>query len=196
MKQLLILVFAFTLLLAKAQEDAFVKTDINGKFKIDLPATFEAQSEEVIIQEYGMVRVPEAVYKEKDFRDVVMSFSVRVDSINSTINYKSQENKSDSLDLVIEKSFYKASLSGLYNEINFIKDEVTTINKRQFMLFEFTSMLEGENSKGVKLSSRQYNYIAHGFKGKKKFIITFACPIELQEKWQPIAQKIIQSINL
>ena len=196
MKQLFVFLFIATVFFSNAQESTLVKTDINGKLKISIPATFKALSEQDVVQQYGVARVPEAVYNDTIVDDVVLSIGVRVDSINSTINYKGIKGSSDSVDLVIEKSFYKAALSGHYAEVKFINDEVTTINNRQFMLFEFTSVLDGKNGKGTSVISKQYNYIAHGFKGKKKFIITFACPLDQQEKWQPIAQEIIKSITL
>lgn len=196
MKQLLVYLFITTVFFCNAQESTLVKTNINGELKISVPQTFKALSEQDVVQQYGVARVPEAVYNDTIVDDVVLSIGVRVDSINSTINYKGIKGSSDSVDLVIEKSFYKAALSGHYAEVKFIHDEVTMINNRQFMLFEFTSVLDGKNGKGTSIISKQYNYIAHGFKGKKKFIITFACPLDQQEKWQPVAQEIIKSITL
>ena len=100
------------------------------------------------------------------------------------------------MDLTIEKSFYKASLGATYEEITFLKDAIVTIDKYPFMVFEFESTLVGKTSKGAEVTTKQYNYLAHGFKGKKKYIITFSCPLELKATWQPLAQQIIDSVKI
>ena len=139
--------------------------------------------------------MPEAAFASAN-NDVTLAISVRADSINPTINYQSIKGKKDSLDLTIEKSFYKASLGATYEEINFLKDAIVIIDKTPFMVFEFESTLVGKTSKGVEITTKQYNYIAHGFKGKRKFIITFSCPLELKGNWQSAAQQIMDSVKI
>lgn len=195
MKQLFTFILLATVFITNAQEVTLTKTDVNGKLSLDVPTTFRALSVEEVVRQYGSARVPEVVYNDETSRDIVLSISVRVDTINSTIDYKSIKTTQDSTDLLIEKSFYRASLGAIYSELKFITDEVRTIKNKPFMLFEFTSTLEGKNGKGDDAISKQYNYIAHGFKGKKKLIVTFSCPIEQQSTWQPVARKIIESIS-
>ena len=196
MKNVTIFFLLFAISVCKAQETpVLTKTDVNGKVSILVPATFRQLSEQDLVQQFGMVHMPEAAYASAN-NDVTLAISIRVDSISSTIKYKSMEGKKDSVDLTIEKSFYKASLGATYEEITFLKDAIVTIDKHPFMIFEFESTLVGKTSKGAEVTTKQYNYLAHGFKGKKKYIITFSCPLELKTKWQPLAQQIIDSVKI
>ncbi len=196
MKNVTIFLILLAISVCKAQETPVLKkTDVNGKVSILVPTAFHQLSEQDLVQQFGMVHMPEAAYASAN-NEVTLAISIRVDSVSSTIKYKSTEGKKDSLDLAIEKSFYKASLGATYEEITFLKDAIVTIDKHPFMVFEFESTLVGKTSKGAEISTKQYNYLAHGYKGKKKYIITFSCPLEMKATWQPLAQQIIDSVKI
>lgn len=196
MRNTTIFLLLFVISICKAQETPLLtKKDVNSKVSILVPTAFRQLSEQDLVQQFGMVHMPEAAYASTN-NDVTLAISIRVDSINSSIKYKSIQGKKDSLDLTIEKAFYKASLGATYDEVTFLKDAIVTIGKYPFMVFEFESTLTGKTSKGAEITTKQYNYLAHGFKGKKKYIITFSSPLQLKSTWQPLAQQIIDSIKI
>ena len=96
MKNVTIFFLLFAISVCKAQETPVLKkTDVNGKVSILVPATFRQLSEQDLVQQFGMVHMPEAAYASAN-NDVTLAISIRVDSISSTIKYKSMEGKKDS----------------------------------------------------------------------------------------------------
>lgn len=97
-------------------------------------------------------------------------------------------------DLYIARDFYKANIMHLYDEVEFIKEEVVTINNRQFAVFEFTSLIKGDNLS--KKSIRKYAYIQYTIVNNQTIVFSFNASYQIREKWSKTAQNIMNSLKV
>jgi hypothetical protein len=99
-------------------------------------------------------------------------------------------------DLPLVKDIYKASILRTFSEVQFIRDEIKTIDKKQMIVFEFVSTLVDENPNSNKAPVKKYTIIQYYLKGGKVMIFTFNAPLMLKDKWQETANKVMNSIKL
>ena len=102
-------------------------------------------------------------------------------------------------DLAMLKDFYRASLLELYDEVEFITESVEEINKREFAVFEFVSVVrpdENETSFINQKPIRQYTYVQYTIHKKKTWVFDFSVPAQAQTEWQETAQKMMSSVRM
>ncbi|WKN32855.1 hypothetical protein PZB74_05790 [Porifericola rhodea] len=158
-----------------------VKTKIAENIEVGLPSTFMAMSEDVLNQRYLTARKPIAAYTNDK---QVVDFTV------NTSNTRWQ-----SSDLPILKDFYKASLMELYDEIEFSREEIEEINGKNYVVFEFSSIVKpDENALRAQSPIRRYTRIQYTVQGGKTLVFNFSCPQALQRAWEETAAEIMQSI--
>ncbi len=85
----------------------------------------------------------------------------------------------------------------MYSEVKFIREEVTALNGREFLIFEFTSSVKDDDKKKNKLAPIQkYTIVQYTIENDKLLIFTFNCPVTLKPEWQTTANKIMRSIKI
>jgi len=163
--------------------DELVKKQINEQIQLLVPSKFEPMSQELMDQRYLTARKPLAAFTNE--RQVV-------DLTVSTSNTRWQAS-----DLPILKDFYKASLMELYDEVDFLKEEIEEINGRNFVVFEFTSLVKpGENSLTARTPVRRYTRIQYTVNSGQTLVFNFSCPQALQPKWLDTAQQVMESVKI
>jgi hypothetical protein len=111
------------------------------------------------------------------------------------INDSYTEWNTDDLDLL--KNFYKATISSLFTNINYITDTIKTLNEKKFISIEFTSELEPlKQSYQNKSKVKHYHYIQYTLIDGKVYVFNFTCPDRFRSKWQPAAYMIMNSIKV
>ncbi|MDQ4140588.1 MAG: hypothetical protein M3142_08675 [Bacteroidota bacterium] len=100
-------------------------------------------------------------------------------------------------DLPLLQKFYKPAIMSMYSEVQFIREEVTTLNGREFLIFEFVSSVKDDAKKKNKLAPIQkYTIAQYTIENDKLLIFTFNCPANLKPEWQATANKIMRSIKI
>jgi hypothetical protein len=182
MKYLLI---SFLLFWSGLDEGKMVKTKITKEVTISLPKSFRPMTDDEIADKYLTAKHPTAMYTNPD-RVVDFGF-------NQT------ETRWRQADLPMLKGVYKGSIAGLHGKVTFIQDKIARINDREFIVFEFVSEVTDVDPEGKPRSGnakRQYSYIQYTVQGGKILVFNFTCPAQVQTKWQPTAQAIMESIRV
>lgn len=178
-----LMIFLSLILWTSPVQDKMVKTKVTDNITISLPQNFYAMSEQDIAQRYPSVRKPIGAYTN-DARLVDLSVNV------SATRWREQ-------DVEMAKDFFKASLFNLYDKVDLIQEDIKTINKKQFIVFEFESRINGDQfSLDKKNPVRTYTYIQYLIMKGKTIVFSFNCPIHLKDKWQPVAPEIMNSIKV
>ena len=99
-------------------------------------------------------------------------------------------------DIEILRSFYRSTLLSLYDEVRFIKDEVVTVNGRQYAEFEFDSMVKDDEESIIpKPPVKKYTLIRYTIlKNNNTVLVNFTCPLERKETWQNTAREIMDKV--
>jgi hypothetical protein len=101
-------------------------------------------------------------------------------------------------DLPLLQKFYKSSIVSLYSKVNFIQETTATVNKRNFVVFEFISELVDEDQNSLKKGSvvKQYSYMQYTIENNKVLVFNFTCPANLKKEWQEIARQVMATVKI
>ncbi len=181
MKQFLILFLSLSFF--TFQSVKFVKTKVNDKITLLLPQDFIPMSPDDLSNKYVSSKTPLATFTD---------FNRSVDlGINVAYSRWNEE------DLDIMQSFYKSNIMGLYDEVNFIKEEIEDINGRNFAVFEFVSSVNDEEGTTITQSSiSKFVRIQYAIVNGKTVLFNFSCPARQKEKWSPIARQVLESVKI
>jgi len=169
--------------LSSFQQVKLVKTKVNNAITIYLPQDFIAMGEADIETKYASAKLPVAGYTD---------FSRTVD-LGVNVAY-SQWNPED---LEIMRSFYKSNILGLYDEVQFIKEDVEEIGGYNFAVFEFVSSVNDNDGITVDQSPvSKYVRIQYTIIKGKTVLFNFTCPASQREKWAPISRQILESVKI
>lgn len=182
MKPIFILLLSL-ILFSSFQQVKYVKTKVNNDISILLPKDFVSMSQTDLMSKYVSAKTPLAAYTD---------FTRTVDlGINVAYSQWNEE------DLEIMMSFYKSNIMGLYNEVQFIKEDIENINGKDFVVFEFVSSVYDEEGSGISQSSiNKYIRIQYTIVKSKTVLFNFSCPANQKGTWAPIAKKILESVKI
>lgn len=160
-----------------------VKTKITENIQLGVPRSFQPMTEDLLSQRYLTARKPIAAYtNDRQMIDLTVN----------TSNTRWQPS-----DLPMLKDFYKASLLELYDEVSLSREEIEEINGKNFVVFEFTSIVRPEeNALNPQQPVRKYTRIQYTVHGGKTLVFNFTCPQALQQQWEATAGEIMQSIQI
>lgn len=179
-KILILLCFIPALAFAQGK---LVKTKVTEGITVSLPENFYPMSENDLARRYPSVRKPVGAWTNESR---MVDFSINI----SATQWREQ-------DAEIAKEFFKASLVNLYDRVNFIQEDVRTINKRNFIVFEFESRIEGDQfSLDKKDPVRRYTYIQYLIIKGRTLVFTFSSPSQMKDEWQEVAASVMESIKV
>lgn len=156
---------------------------ITKALTVSLPQDFAVMPDDAIAAKYPAPRKPLGAFT---------SPNGQVDFVASErpITFKPE-------DLKMLQQFYKSSITNKFSEVKFIRDEIKAINKQDYIVFEFTSMVRDEDKKSSRLAPiRKYTIIQYTIMGDKLYSFTFNAPVDLKPVWEETARKIMASIKL
>lgn len=165
--------------------DQLVRTEIYEGISVELPEPFRPMSEALLQEKYLAARRPLAAYTDPNQQ---VAFGLNVSNTRWQAG-----------DLAMLKDFFRASLLELYDEVDFIKEEIKEINGQSFAVFEFVSVVrpdEDELSFTNRKPIRQYTYIQYTIHQKKTWIFDFSLPARAQNEWQETAQEMMSSVRM
>jgi len=175
------MLMAFSLI-SRSQEK-LVKTEIGEHINILLPESFITMSEEDYNTKFVSSKAPLAIYTNQQ-RTVEFS----INESNTTWTER---------DLELMKSFYKSSIQSLYDKISIINESIEEINKRKFVIFEFTSRINPEEDAIVKQKAIQkYSFIQYTIFEGKTTLFHFSAPSNELSYWQPTMHSVMNSVKI
>lgn len=160
--------------------DKMVKVKITNNISCLLPSDFLPMTDGDIVTRMPTNKKPLAAYTDE---------SRLIDFVVTTATSRWRNE-----DLGIAKDFYKASITHLYDKVDFIKEETIEINKKKFAVFEFTSLVNGDDLS--KKAVRKYAYVQYTIVGNQTMVFTFNAPHQLRDKWATKAQTIMNSLKV
>ncbi|GAA4371551.1 hypothetical protein [Hymenobacter koreensis] len=159
------------------------KTQITKNLTVGVPEDFTVLPDDAIAVKYPAPRKPLAVFSNPAGR---VDFSVA--SKQTTFTNK---------DYALLLKVYESNLQRTYSKVDFIARDIKTVNKRDFMVLEFVSTLtDTRRGREMMAPLKRYQLMYYCIEGDQLYVFHFNSPTEEQPKYQPVAQQIMQSIQL
>lgn len=162
-------------------QEKMVTHKINDEISYVVPESFNLMSKGDRIEKYVSSREPLAMHASVD------------GEINYGVNWNPMQWMDGDEQMIHD--FYKASILSMFDQVEFIQNEIKEINGKKFVVFEFISMLRTENAFSNK-SSRNYTYIQYTSYNEQVLLFNFACKARLMNQWQPVANDIMNSVKV
>jgi hypothetical protein len=159
-----------------------VKRKVADGITVMLPSNFHPMSANDLRQRYPSVRKPIAAYTN-DQR--LVDFSINL----SASRWRSS-------DIEIAKSFIKASIYNMFDNVTVIQEDIREINDHQYIIFEIETRLNG--TKGFTNSEplKKYSYLQYLIINNKMIVFSFHSPVQLKDQWQTIVPDVMNSIKV
>ncbi|MEJ2005374.1 MAG: hypothetical protein P8X57_10505 [Cyclobacteriaceae bacterium] len=164
------------------QDGKWKKVKVGENITMSIPDEFYDMTPEDIAQRYPSVRSPLGAYTNSQR---LVDISVKV----SATQWRTE-------DTPIAREFFKSSIMNLYDRVDFSKEAVETINGKDFIVFEFDSRINPDQTLENRAAVRKYNYVIYRIQDMTTYVITFQCPVQLKDRWQDSAEEIMQSVKI
>ena len=180
-KPIVILILLAVPLVLAAQEIPLIKTDVTKNISLLVPSEFIPMGPQDIRNKFISYRDPIAGYTSEDR------------SVDLVVNISKTPWSNEDMDLL--KEFYENNIRNLFDEVDFVKNEIQEINGRSYAVFEFTSIVKGDpNSLRNQAPVHDYRQVLYTVEEFNVYIFTFYCPTRVKDRWQVTAKKIMSSI--
>ncbi|SNT00557.1 hypothetical protein SAMN05421640_1977 [Ekhidna lutea] len=180
MKKLISIGLLFNATILFSQE--MVKYQVNEEISYQVPESFVVMSEGDRLQKFVSAREPLAMHSSQD-REV-----------NFGVNWNPMQWIDGDEEIIY--GFYKASIQSMFDQVEFLQDEVKEVNGRKFIVFEFIGSLTSENAFSGTKSSRTYSYIQYTAYNGQVLLFNFGCKARLMGQWQSAAREIMNSVKV
>jgi hypothetical protein len=163
-------------------QEKLVKEEVADGVTLRIPSTFINMSSNERIQKFVSSREPLAVYTSEDrFAD----FAVNQNTMQWTQK-----------DTELIYGFYKASINSLFDEVRFIQDTIREINGKEFIVFEFESVLKDDNVFKSSKGERNYTYIQYTSFNDQVLLFNFGCKSRFKNQWEGTVKEIMESVTI
>lgn len=180
----LLIVIAIALTLSSYSDSKFKKVKVNDTITVFVPSEFRQLNQDQINQRYQSARKPLVYFTDQ----------------NGNVDFSA--NMSYSLwakdDIELLRSFYRSTLMSLYDHVEFITDEVRTINGRKYAVFEIMSKVEADpNAIIARNDVVRYTYIQYTIiEGNNTVLFNFSCPKRIMDQWKPVAESMMSQVEV
>ncbi len=182
MKRLPLLLLLLLGLAAFVPKPKLTTVKLASTLSVGVPKEFVALPDDGIAVKYPSPRKPLAVYSNPSGR-VDYSVAVRPTTF-------------ESFDYGVLLKIYKSSIQRLYTKVDFIKEDIRTVNGRDFMYFEFVSTVSDARRNSQLAPIKKYQVVQYAIEGSQLFVFTFVAPADEQAQWQPTAQAVMGAIAM
>ena len=176
------LLLLFLALTAFGPKPKLTNVKLGSGLTVGVPATFMPLPDDGIAVKYPSPRKPLAVYSNPSGR-VDYSVAVRPTTF-------------ESMDYAVLLKIYKSSIQRLYTKVEFLKEDIRTVNGRDFIYFEFVSTVSDAGRARQLAPIKRYQAVQYAIQGQQLYVFTFVAPAEEQAQWQPTAQAVMNAIAL
>lgn len=158
------------------------KVQLSKEISVLLPQDFAPLPDEGIARKYPAPVKPLAVYSSPNGQ---IDFSVT----QKPSQFRAQ-------DLKMLREFYKANLLEVFTKVDFIRQEVTQVKGKDFIVFEFVSTLADERAGSNLAPVHKYSIIQYTIQGDQLLIFTLHMPSNMKNDWQTTAREIMASVKV
>jgi hypothetical protein len=158
------------------------KFNITKEITVSLPKDFTPLPDDGIAREYPATTRPLAVYTSPNGQ---IDFSVT----KKKTPFKAQ-------DLPMLREFYKANLLEKFTKVDFIRQEVTQVKGKDFIVFEFVSVLADERKASNLAPVQKYSIIQYTIQNNELLIFTLHVPFAMKNEWQDAARQVMNSVAI
>jgi hypothetical protein len=160
-----------------------VKTKVNDRITVSIPADWRPMDDLDFSQRYPSVRAPLAAFTNQER---VVDFSVNI----SATQWPDADHE-------IVRSFFKASLSNMFDRVDIISEGVDEINGKKFIFLEFDSRVNGNRQQeGFTDPVMKYTYIQYLVEPGRTLVFSFNCPRRMKDDWQETARAMMKAIKV
>lgn len=176
--------WVLAVLLSSFGEPGFVKTKVSNNITLLLPEELQLMTDQDFNEKVITPRQSIALYTNSERR------------VDFAIN-QSTSSWSDS-DFDLMKDFYKSSIMSLFSEIEFLREDVETINGRKFAVFEFISVVRDQKNAGSSIvrAVSKYNYIQYTLVDNKSLVFNLATAAVDKNAWSSRARTMMRSVKI
>ncbi|MFT2010246.1 hypothetical protein ACMA1I_16345 [Pontibacter sp. 13R65] len=158
------------------------KINITKEISVMLPQDFLPMPDDGIARKYPSTTKPLAVYSSPNGQ---VDFSVT-----------QKRTRFKEADLEMLREFYKASITEKFTNVDFIREEITSVKGKDQIVFEFVSTLTDTRQGSNLAPVQRYSIIQYAVQGDQLLIFTFHVPFTMKKEWQPTAQEVMKSIKV
>lgn len=159
------------------------KTKVSDNISMKIPTDFLPMSEQDMWQRSSSYRKALALYTDPD-RVVELA-------INNAFS------RWEEGDIRILQNMYKASIQEIFDEVDFINEEIKNVNGRDFAVFEFVSKIKGDPARlGQQDSIVKYYYIQYTILEGGTMVFNFSCFNYLKDDWMETARSMMNSVKI
>lgn len=175
-----LLFFAILFFSVSVQAQKLVKTKLATNISLKVPENFTPMTDEDKLQRYESSRLPIALYTDPD----------RMAELGINRAYSIWQEG----DIAMMQEFYEASITELYDKVDFLKKEITNVNGHDFVIFEFESVVYPENK--FQRNITKYTYLMYALNDGTTYLFNFTCEKATKSQWLNTAHKIMASVKL
>lgn len=171
-----------------------VKQKLEYGIKIEIPESFTEMPDQEYRQKYSAYLTPIAKFTSPDHQaDLIVNVSM-----NNTVVYKEQDAPVSVKDLEILQSMYRGTIKSGHSKVEFIQDEIKTINKKPFIVFEFVGEIQDVDGDGNFIGNPKYYYyyIQYTVKKDELLIFTFTCPQKSRGQWESTINQVMNTAKV
>ena len=177
---LLLLFLGLTAFRPFGPKPKLIKAKLSSSLTVGVPADFTALPDDGIAVKYPSPRRPLAVYSNPSGR---VDFSVAA-----------RPTTFESMDYGVLLKIYKSSIQRLYTKVDFLKEDIRTVNGRDFVYFEFVSTVSDTRRNSQLAPIKRYQTVQYAILKEQLYVFTFVAPADEQVQWQPTAQAVMNAI--
>lgn len=160
-----------------------VKVKVSDGLTVYVPKEWRPMDELDFTQRYPSVRAPLAAYTN--------------DARTADFNVNVSATQWPDHDLEIARDFFKASLTNMFDRVTMLQEGIHKVNGKSFIFFEFESRVNGDKNKlGYTDPELRYSYVQYLIDGSRTLVFTFNCLRRDQQAWQPVAQTMMNKIQV
>lgn len=173
----------FFLVFGGNEQPKLVKTKVADGITVSIPQGWRPMDGLDFTERYPSVRAPLAAYTNQER---LVDFSVNISATRwPDMNHK------------IAHQFFKASISSMFDRVNFISEGVRTVHGKEFIYFEFESTMSGNRTQEAQRDPiLKYSYLQYYLEPGRTLVFSFNAPRRERAEWQATAQAMMESIKI
>lgn len=173
----------FCLVLAGFDQPKLVKTKMADGIIASIPQGWRPMDGLDFTERYPSVRAPLAAYTNEQR---LVDFSVNI----SATRWPDANH-------ALAQQFFKASISNMFDKVEFIREGIQTVHGKKFIYFEFESRVSGNRTQeGQQDPVLKYTFLQYYLEPGRTLVFSFNAPKRERANWQGVAGEMMKSIKI
>jgi hypothetical protein len=173
----------FSLFLMGFNQPKLVKTKVADGITVSIPQGWRPMDALDFTDRYPSVRAPLAAYTSEER---LVDFSVNISAT-----------RWPDADLALAQQFFKASVTNMFDRVEFLSEGIHEVNGKKYIYFELGSRVNGNRAQeGLRDPVLKYTFLQYLVEPGRTLVFSFNCPKRDQEAWQPIARQMMKAVRV